>query len=168
MTDSKPARARSAAIGRHGFASIAASLCVLAATLGFYAYSVGVTGRDRAPGYGLNATFLSSNGLAPGADVMLAGVAIGSVTAITLDPVAMVSRVSFTVDDAIRLPTDTRLSIGSASLTSSNALMVEPGKAAGMLAKGATVTDTCEATSLEQQVSQYIFGNGGAATGCGG
>ncbi len=168
MTDSPQKRPRSGSIGRHGFASIAASLCVLAATLGFYVYSIGVNGRDRAPGYSLSATFLSSNGLTTGADVMLAGVAIGSVTSITLDPVAMVSRVRFTVDDAIRLPTDTRLSIGSASLTSANALMVAPGKAASMLAAGATVTDTCELTSLEQQVSQYIFGNGGAATGCGG
>ncbi len=154
--------------GRHGIASIAASAGVLAITGGFYLYAAGLSRHQQRDSYALSATFLSSNGLSPGAEVMLAGVPVGAVTSITLDPKALVSRVGFTVDGAIRLPSDSRLSIGSASLTAPNALMIAPGTAGTMLPPGATVSDTCEATSLEQQVSQYIFGNGGAATGCNG
>ena len=152
---------------RHGLAAVAASASVLLVSLGFYGYASALGGSGPEAGYELNATFLSSNGLHAGADVVLAGIKVGTVSAITLDAGAMTARVRFEVQRDLRLPVDTRLSIGSSTLTSGNALMILPGKSSQILAVGATVTRTCELTSLEQQVSDYIFGSGGASSDCG-
>ncbi len=151
---------------RHGVASVLASCGVLAVTLGFYGYAASVAHPDRGHTYPLEATFLSSNGLSAGADVLIAGVPVGAVTAITLDTQAMVSHVRFRIDQSIHLPMDSRLSIGSPGLTAANALMIEPGHSKQRMKADGVLTDTCEAVSLEDQVSRYIFGNGGAATGC--
>ena len=40
-------------------------------------------------------------------------------------------------------------------------LAIEPGRATSHLAPGAVVTTTIPAESLEQQVGNYIFGDGG-------
>ena len=100
--------------------------------------------------------------------MVLAGVVVGRVTAVALNQRTMASDVTFQLDTTLKLPVDTRLSIGSSSLTSGSALLVDPGKSSKMLSSGATLTDTCEPISLEQQVSHYIFGNAGAANGCSG
>lgn len=151
---------------RHGLAAISASSIVLAVAIGFYGYAATIGDKVRNRGYELQASFLSSNGLHSGADVVLAGVPVGAVTAIDLDPQSVTARVRFVVPKTLRLPIDSRLAIGSSTLTSANALMVIPGSSHQMLAPGSVVTDTCELISLEQQVSQYIFGSGGAPTGC--
>ena len=153
--------------GRHSITAVAASAAVLCVAIGFYGYAGSLKGTTSRSTYTLQAAFLSSNGLHEGADVMLAGVAVGRVTAIALDQRAMVSDVTFQLDRALKLPIDSKLSIGSSTLTSGEALLVEPGRSHVTLPPGGTVTDTCEPASLEQQVSQYIFGNGGAAGGCG-
>ena len=159
MTTATPSR-------RHGITATAASAFVLCLAIGFYGYSARLNGSRAEASYELQATFLSSNGLHEGADVVLAGVVVGRVTGVTLNQRTMTSDVTFHLDDALRLPVDTRLSIGSSSLTSGSALLVDPGRSHQMLSSGATLTDTCEPISLEQQVSQYIFGNAGAASGC--
>lgn len=155
-------------VRRHGFAAVAASAAVMVVAIGFYGYAAALGTRSgTGGGYELEAVFLTSDGLRPGADVMLAGVPVGSVTSITLDQQSMTSHVRFKVEGALRLPVDTRLSIGSSTLTSNNALLIAAGTSSRLLAPGSVVTDTCGATNLEQQVSQYIFGNGGAPSGCG-
>ncbi len=153
--------------GRHSITATAASAAVLCVAIGFYGYTAGLIGTGDRRTYELRATFLSSNGLHEGADVVLAGVTVGRVTAITLEPRTMMSEVTFQIDQVLKLPVDTRLSIGSSTLTSGDALLVDPGKSRQMLPSDARVTDTCEPTNLEQQVSRYIFGNSGAASGCG-
>ena len=53
----------------------------------FLAYALGVGGVGAATGgYELTARFGQAGGLAPGADVRLAGVKVGSVSDVTLDP----------------------------------------------------------------------------------
>ncbi len=152
--------------GRHGITATAASAVVLCVAVGFYGYAARLNGTGGSRTYGLRAIFLSSNGLHEGADVVLAGVVVGRVTTITLDPRTMSSDVTFQIDQALTLPVDTRLSIGSSTLTSGEALLIDPGNSRRMLPSDATVTDTCEPTNLEQQVSRYIFGSGGTAGGC--
>ena len=154
--------------GGHGFAAIASSAGVLAVSLGFFSYAFTLSGNLPRSGYDLEATFLSSNGLHRGADVVLAGVPVGTVTSVVLDEHSMMSRIGFSVQQDLPLPADTRLSIGSSTLTSGNVLIVTPGGSPQRLSAGALITQTCEPTSLEQQISQYIFGAAGASYGCGG
>lgn len=151
---------------RHGLAAIVPSTLVLFIALGFYGYASSLGSRNRVRDYELNATFLSSNGLHPGAEVVLAGVQVGTITSIALDERIMMSVVRFRVEQSLRLPVDTRLSVGSSTLTSGDALIILPGASHQMLEAGANLQNTCELTSLEQQVSQYIFGSGGTPTNC--
>ncbi|QHC36154.1 MlaD family protein [Komagataeibacter xylinus] len=111
--------------------------------------------------YPVMARFVSANGLKVGADVDMDGVPVGRVTSIALDPATYMANVGFTLDRTVLLPEDTAISIGSPTLTADTALMVEAGQAPGRIAPGTVITNTREPLSLEQQVSNYIFGNGG-------
>ncbi|WP_428375213.1 MlaD family protein [Lichenicoccus sp.] len=148
-------------MARHSATAILASTLVIAVAGGFYAYAE-TRGATAIPtSYGLQSVFLSANGLKDGADVRMAGVTVGFVTGITLDPKLFVTRVTFRIDDRYQLPEDTRLGIGSSGFTSANALLITPGRSSRLLQPGAVIHDTEEMASLEQQVSQYIFGTGG-------
>ncbi|GBQ30406.1 MCE family protein [Gluconacetobacter azotocaptans] len=144
----------------NGSAVIFSGLVLLVAGA-FYAYARATQvdlSHDR---YALDARFLSANGLHVGAEVQLAGVPVGRVAAITLDPASYMADVRFTVDRNLSLPADSGVMIGSATMTADDALMIVPGTAPARLAPGAVITNAQEAVSLEQQVSNYIFGNGG-------
>ncbi len=134
---------------------------MIAVTIGFYSYAITRLRSSASERYLLHAVFLSSNGLHEGADVNLAGVKIGSVSSIELDPAAFVTHVDFHVDAGYELPQDTTIGIGSSGFTAANALMVDPGRSTKMLAPGDSIRSTREMLSLEQTVSQYIFGAGG-------
>jgi phospholipid/cholesterol/gamma-HCH transport system substrate-binding protein len=138
---------------------------VIAVTIGFYSYAATRQQDEKDPRYKLQAVFLSSNGLHVEADVRLAGVKVGRVSFIRLDPAKFVTYVGFDVDEQYRLPIDTSLGIGSSGFTSSNALLVTPGHSDRMLQPGATIRSTHEMPSLEETVSQYIFGGGGLGSG---
>lgn len=146
-----------------GSAIVFSSLVLLVAVV-FYVYaraSQTDLSHDRYP---LTARFISANGLHVGADVQVAGVPVGRVTDIVLDPVMAVANVRFTVDRALSLPADSGVTIGSATMTSDDSLMIQPGTAKDRLAPGAVITNAQAALSLEQQVSNYIFGNGGLSS----
>ncbi|GBQ99998.1 outer membrane lipid asymmetry maintenance protein MlaD [Gluconacetobacter liquefaciens] len=143
-----------------GSAVVFSSLVLLVAVV-FYVYARASQTDLSGDRYSLTARFISANGLHVGADVQLAGVPVGRVTDIVLDPVMAVANVRFTVDRALSLPNDSAVVIGSATMTSDNSLMIQPGKAKDRLTAGAVITNAQEAVSLEQQVSNYIFGNGG-------
>ncbi|MCQ8241473.1 MlaD family protein [Rhizosaccharibacter radicis] len=155
-------------MARRSALAVVASTGVIAVAVGFLAYAL--QGTDTAPGgrYALKARFLSSDGLDAGAEVAMAGVVVGRVRSVTLDPVAMVSDVVFELDDQLHLPTDSSLSIGSTSLASPAALLVTPGHARSTIPAGGLLTDTHPMVTLEQQVSEYIFGTGGLPPPAGG
>ena len=139
------------------------SSLVLVGTAIFALYAYGTQtdhGQARIP---LSASFISANGLARGADVDIAGVKVGRVSGIKLDPESDMAIVSFNVDANLNIPEDSVLSVGSVTLSGEDALMIEPGKSKKMVVAGARLSDTREALSLEQQVSNYIFGAGNLA-----
>ncbi|NHO31013.1 MlaD family protein [Acetobacter fallax] len=144
--------------------TIVFSFVVLAVTAGFAVYAHSTQGSHGAARYPLSAQFISANGLARGADVDLGGVPVGRVSGIRLDPASAMAIVDFEVNDSLHFPVDSVLTVGSASLSGDYALMIEPGKSAQHTRPGDVLTNTREPASLEQQVSNYIFGNGGLPT----
>nr|WP_025825195.1 MlaD family protein [Acetobacter persici] len=147
-------------IGRGRAGASIFSGAVLAGTLAFALYARATQtapGQDR---YDLSARFVSANGLKRGADVDIGGVTVGRVSSITLDPASQMAIVRFRLNSDLKLPEDTTLTIGSSTLSSDNALRVEPGQSHTMVAPGTMMTHTIEPSSLEQQVSNYIFGGG--------
>ncbi|GBQ90072.1 toluene ABC transporter periplasmic protein [Acetobacter nitrogenifigens DSM 23921 = NBRC 105050] len=137
------------------------STAVIALTAGFALYAHGLQTGFGAKRYPLSARFISANGLAPGADVMISGVPVGRVDTIRLNPASAMAEVAFEVDDRLHFPTDSTLSVGSATMSGDNALIIEPGASSVLTKAGDVLGNTREPMSLEQQVSNYIFGNGG-------
>lgn len=130
---------------------------VLVVAVGFLGYAVANTGRTPVSGYGLNARFDRIDGLAVGADVRVAGVKVGSVTGARVDPQTYQAEVSFSVQNAMRLPRDTSAEITSDGLLGSKYLSLVPGGEDKMIAPGGIVTITQSAISLEQLLGKFIF-----------
>ncbi len=132
-------------------------LLVLAGLAGLLALALLGSGRRTPTGYLLTARFPHIDGLGIGSDVKLAGVTIGQVTAERVDPKSYQAVVSFTVGDAIRLPTDSAAVITSDSLLGGKYLALTPGGAEAELAPGGRIGMTQGSISLEQLLSKFIF-----------
>ncbi|MBS0959582.1 MULTISPECIES: MlaD family protein [Acetobacter] len=136
------------------------SYAILAGTLSFAVYAESTQMAFGKKQYDLSARFVSANGLSRGADVDMGGIPVGRVTSITLDPASQMAIVNFRVNAELKIPDNSQLTIGSPSLSANNALIIEPGNAHTYASAGSLITSTQEPSSLEQQVSNYIFGAG--------
>ena len=141
-------------------AEIATGVLVLIVAVAFLAYAVVHTGRATGGGYDLHASFDHIDGLNNGADVRLAGVKIGSVTASAIDPKSFLATITFTVADDLHLPDDSSAEITSDGLLGGKYLSIGPGGSATLLKPGGTVTVTQGSISIEQLLGKFIFSAG--------
>ncbi|TBX27777.1 outer membrane lipid asymmetry maintenance protein MlaD [Nioella sediminis] len=132
---------------------------VLAAAIGFFVYAGQVTGFESGgDSYPLSASFRSADGIGVGTDVRLAGVRVGSVTALDLNPVTFRADVDFTVAGGIEIPDDTQAVIASEGLLGGNFLELVPGGSAFNLAPGDEVYETQSAVSLTTLILRAVGG----------
>lgn len=108
-------------------------------------------------GYSLKATFASVGALAPGSDVKIGGVKVGSVTGQTIDSNTYRAVVTFSIRSDLKLPADTQASVTSDGLLGGKYLRLAPGSSKKMLAEGATLTKTRDALALEELLARAIF-----------
>jgi len=108
-------------------------------------------------GYAITAHFMKVGGLERGSDVRISGISIGTVTAEDLDPETFLARVTMTVDDSVKLPTDTEASIVSDGLLGGKYISLFPGQAKERIPPGGKITKTRDFQSLEDMVGQIIF-----------
>ena len=148
---------------RHSIAELATGGIVLLATAGFLAYAVANTGRSGTGGIKLSARFQNAGAIAAGADVRVAGVKVGSVTGIAIDPASYEAVVSLTLRSDVKLPTDSSAEITSDGLLGGKYLALAPGGADAMLPAGGTITVTQGSVSLEQLLGKFIFNVGSLA-----
>ena len=138
-------------------AEILTGAAVLLVAAGFLAFAVAHSGRTATSGYQLHAQFDHVDGLSPGADVRIAGVKVGSVVDMEIDPKSFLADVTLTVRDDIHLPKDTAAEIASESLLGGKYLNLSPGGDSATIAPGATITITQSSISLEQLLGKFIF-----------
>ncbi len=148
---------------RHGAAELAAGAAVLLATVAFVAYAAGNTGRSGRAGTQLQARFDNVGSIGPGADVKIAGVKVGNVTASTIDPATFQATLAFTVQGDIKLPTDSSATISTGGLLGGAFLTLTPGGSDKVLSDGQTVAITQSATNLEDLLGKFIFNVGSLA-----
>lgn len=103
------------------------------------------------------ARFNSVGALAPGNDVRIGGVKVGSVTSQAIDPKTYRAIVVFSVRSDIRLPDDTEASIASDGLLGGKYLRLKIGRSQKRLAADATLARTRDALSLEDLLGRAIF-----------
>ena len=138
----------------------AAVLCV---AVGFLAYAAnGVGAVTRGGGYDLSASFRSVEGISVGTDIRLAGVKIGTVTGLDLNPETFRADASLTINEGVVLPDDSSVLISSEGLLGGNFVEILPGGSPFNLEPGAEVEDTQGAISLIQLLSKIVgAGDGG-------
>ncbi|WP_343502661.1 outer membrane lipid asymmetry maintenance protein MlaD [Alloyangia pacifica] len=133
---------------------------VLAGAIAFSAYAVSATGfaigGDR--GYALDASFRSLEGISVGSDVRLAGVKVGSVSEIRLNPETYRADMTLMVQDDVRLPDDSSIVISSEGLLGGNFVEISPGGSPFYYGAGDEVLDTQGSVSLISLLLKYVAG----------
>lgn len=104
------------------------------------------------------AKFFSAEGLAVGSEVHLAGVQVGTVTALILDKTSYQAIASFDVSDDIEIPEDTEAKIASEGLLGGTFLELTPGGSDVMLLPGEELIYTQGAVSLLNLLMQFVAG----------
>lgn len=134
---------------------------VLAAAAGFLLYAGDATGLSpQGGGYPLSASFRSVEGVTVGTDVRLAGVKIGTVSGLELNPQTFRADAVFTIQDGVPLPADSAVVISSEGLLGGNFVEILPGGAFENLEPGAEIEDTQGAVSLISLLLKFVSGGG--------
>jgi phospholipid/cholesterol/gamma-HCH transport system substrate-binding protein len=108
-------------------------------------------------GYVVRARFDNIGGLKPRAPVRSAGVTVGRVKTISLDPKTYQGVVRLEIDNHVKFPKDTSAKILTAGLLGDQYIGLEPGYDEKELAAGDTITQTQSAVVLENLIGQLIF-----------
>lgn len=108
--------------------------------------------------YPVFARFQSVSGLIAGARVELAGVRVGKVDSIALDPKTQAAVVKLNIQKSVVLSDDVIASIKTAGLIGDKYLQLSPGGSDRMLKAGDMITETESAVDLEALISKYVFG----------
>jgi len=146
-------------------AEILVGAAVLAVAAGFAFYAAQGAGLTRgADNYPLIASFRSVEGITVGSDVRLAGVKVGSITALTLNPTTFFADAVVEIKKDILLPTDSAILISSEGLLGGNFVELVPGGALENLEPGAEIEDTQGAVSFISLLLKFVGGDTAPAT----
>lgn len=107
--------------------------------------------------YTLQARFDNIGGLKPRAPVRSAGVTVGRVTSIKLDPKTYQGLVTLEVDREVQFPKDSSARILTSGLLGDQYIGLEAGGEDKNLAPGDTIKQTQSAVVLESLISQFLF-----------
>src|SRR5882757_2586584 len=129
---------------------------VIAAAATFLTYSLTVGGKGGGRGYAVQAKFGQVGALAPGAAVSVAGVKIGTVSSITLDPKTFLAVVKLDLDSKTPLPADSVAKITSDGLLGGQHVVIEPGGASDNLKPGGEIENTQGAVDIFGLVGQFL------------
>ncbi|MGB3315029.1 MAG: outer membrane lipid asymmetry maintenance protein MlaD [Albidovulum sp.] len=132
---------------------------VLAAALGFLVYASDGAGLTRATdSYDLTASFRSVEGITVGTDVRMAGVKVGSVTELALNPQTFFADAKFTVKNGIVVPDDSTAVIASEGLLGGAFVEILPGGSPLDLEPGTEIEDTQGAVSVIALMMKFVGG----------
>lgn len=135
-----------------------AAVLVLAGAFAFYAaQGAGLTTSSGAS-YPLKASFRSVDGISVGSDVRLAGVKVGTISNLVLNPQTFMADATVMLRQDIQLPTDSAILISSEGLLGGNFVEIVPGGAPDNLAPGDEIEDTQGAVSLISLLMKFVGG----------
>ncbi|MBI9077675.1 MAG: outer membrane lipid asymmetry maintenance protein MlaD [Desulfatibacillum sp.] len=109
--------------------------------------------------YQVSARFQSVEGLKKGADVEIAGVGVGKVSSVIIDPEDLVAEVTMQVHKGIGLSEDTIASVRTAGLIGDKYIKLSPGGADEMIEDGGKIEETESAVDIMELISKYAFGS---------
>jgi len=145
----------------HNKTEILVGGAVLAAAITFAVYAGQATGLSKGgQGYELTASFRSLEGVSVGTDVRLAGVKVGTVTGVELNPDTYRADTKFSVTEGISIPDDSAVIIASEGLLGGNFVELVPGGSLFYFSPGDEIEDTQGAVSLISLLLKFVAGSG--------
>ena len=108
-------------------------------------------------GYRMEARFDNVAGLKPRAPVKSAGVVVGRVESIRLDPKTYEAVVTMRVSDGYQFSKDTIASVLTAGLLGEVYVGLDAGGDPQVITDGGTITKTQSALVLEKMIGQFLF-----------
>ena len=134
---------------------------VLAGALGFGVYAAQASGLGQSSqGYDLTASFRSVEGISTGTDVRLAGVKIGQISDMSLNPATFRADVTLSFADGIAIPNDSAVAIASEGILGGSFVEIVPGGSLDNYAPGDEIEDTQGAVSLISLLLKFVTGDG--------
>jgi len=117
-----------------------------------------------APGYHVEAAFDNIGGLKLRAPVKAAGVVVGRVDRIQLDPKSYQAVVSMRIDQGYQFSRDTIASILTSGLLGEVYIGLDTGGDTQVLADGGRISKTQSAVVLEKLIGQFMFDKAAAGS----
>lgn len=136
-------------------AELLAGAVVLAVAIGFLGWGFG-KGFARETGYEVRASFPDVDGVAVGTEVRLAGVPVGKVSSVLLNPATYMADARLSLPADIALPTDSAALIQSDGLLGGAYIQIQPGGSPDNLAPGDEIEDVQGAVSLLQLMMKFV------------
>jgi len=124
--------------------------------LGYISIKLGKMEILGSEGYAVEAVFANSGGLKTGSSVVIAGVDVGRVTAISLDDYQ--AKVVLNLPRDVKIQEDAIASIKTKGLIGEKYVEITPGGSEEIIEPGGQIRDTQSAVDFEELISNYVFG----------
>src|SRR6266702_468802 len=131
---------------------------VVAVAVAFLVFAYYRTGSGSLSGYEINAKLPKADGLSVGTDVRLAGIKIGTVSDLTLDPKTYLVTVHMNVRDDIKLPVDSSVLVTQAGFLGGQYLSITPGGDDKMMTAGAFFENAQGSIDMMNLVGRFATG----------
>ena len=109
--------------------------------------------------YIVEARFANAGGLHNGSSVLVAGVTVGRVDEVKMDPSDYSAVATLRLQSDLRLPTDSMASIKTSGLIGDKFVSLSPGADETYLEPGTRITMTESAVDLESLIGKMAFGS---------
>lgn len=130
---------------------------VLLAAIGFILYVANATNSVGGnSGLTLKASFRSADGITAGTDVRMAGVKIGTVTDMRLDPESFRAEVIFSLRENLKIPDDSGVAVSQDGLLGGSFVEIIPGGSEFKLKDGEEFLDTQGSVSLVSLLLKFV------------
>ena len=123
----------------------------------FFAYAYENSGSEKISSFEYHATFDRVDGIIKGSDVRMSGVKIGIISALDIEKDTYLAKISFKIDQEIKLPKDTSAEVVSDGLLGGKYLALVPGGDENYLQENDTIIHTQSSVNLEALIGQLIF-----------
>ncbi|HVO14738.1 MAG TPA: outer membrane lipid asymmetry maintenance protein MlaD [Alphaproteobacteria bacterium] len=122
----------------------------------FIIYAFAGTGIAAKEGYPVTAQFGQVDGLAVGSQVTIAGLPVGQVTKLDLDPKEMRPIVTMTIDRSIKLPTDSSARVATDGLLGPKFIKIDPGGDEETIPPGGHIEYVQDAVIVERLLQKIV------------
>lgn len=120
--------------------------------------AVNSSGVSKKSGYEISAAFDRIDGVSVGSDVRIGGIKVGTVSDQKLDSNTYRASLGLSIDNDIKLPTDTSAEIASESLLGGKYVSLIPGAMDEYLKAGDEIEFTQSSINIEQMIGKFAFG----------